>query len=464
MKDANRVGEVRFFRQKDKYGFYWRYQIDVFKNNKRVGMPSGMVFDGKKQKIRVKCWNCKKYGYPNDMTPSEINAVTKDPAYKSAEEKEIKSLSRKYKTDLENFVNKVIEDNLVTSSISVVMYGKKWLEDIKLTKTFQTYKNYKNGYNNFVKFLDENNIDPTISKIEPKHIQAFFNHSFKLGRSISTVKAYQKALNVLFKTAGKDEIIGKNPLKGTKVEAPQTIKQKEKLREMEDDFIKSYEINAFLDYFKNDFDLYAILITDIYTGLRRGELLGLTWDNIDFKNKRISVRQSLKYDNEIVMGGLKTNASYRSLTVNNKVIDILKKVKNEQEKNRAIFGDKYFNYEFNLVFTKKNGVPYNPKRVLDSVNTRLKNTDFRLKNTTFHILRHTFCSLLINAKNESGSPIYSVFDVAKMMGHGNNTTTTMKYYARYEETLESGKENIILDYVEQQENVISMLDKKRKTA
>ena len=464
MKDANRVGEVRFFRQKDKYGFYWRYQVDVFKNNKRVGMPSGMVFDGKKQKIRVKCWNCKKYGYPNDMTPSEINAVTKDPAYKTAEEKEIKSLRRKYKADLENFVNEVIQDNLVMSSTSIVAYGEKWLEDIKLTKTFQTYKNYKNGYNNFIKFLGEKSIDTTISKIEPKHIQAFFNHSFKLGRSISTVKAYQKALNVLFKTAEKDEIIGKNPLKGTKVEAPQTIKQKEKLREMEDDFIKSYEINAFLDYFKNDFDLYAILITDIYTGLRRGELLGLTWDDIDFENKRISVRQNLKYDNEIVMGGLKTNASYRSLTINTKVVDVLKKVKNEQKKNKAILGDKYMDFEYDLVFRKKNGAPYNPQHVLDNANARLKNTDFRLKNVTFHILRHTFCSLLINAKNESGSPIYSIFDVAKMMGHGNNTTTTMKYYARYEEALESGKENIVLNYVEQQENVILMLDKKRKTA
>lgn len=464
MKNADRVGEVRLIRQKDKDGYYWRCQVDVFKNGKRVSMPSATIFDGKRQKIRVKAWNCKKYGNPNKLTKDEIEAVTKDPAYKSAEEKEIKSLRRKYKSDLENFVSKVIEDNLVTSSISVVMYGKKWLEDIKLTKTFQTYKNYKNGYNNFVKFLDENNIDPTISKIEPKHIQAFFNHSFKLGRSISTVKAYQKALNVLFKTAEKDEIIGKNPLKGTKVEAPQTIKQKEKLREMEDDFIKSYEINTFLDYFKNDFDLYAILVTDIYTGLRRGELLGLTWDNVDFKNKRIYVKQSLKYNNKIVMGALKTEASYRPLKINNEVINILKKVKAEQEKNRAIFGDKYFNYEFNLVFTKKNGEPYNPKHVLDSVNTRLKNTDFRLKNITFHILRHTFCSLLINAKNESGGQLYSTLEVASKMGHGKNTTTTMKYYARYEEALESDKEDKVLEHIKRQENVISMLDEKAKTA
>lgn len=73
------------------------------------------------------------------------------------------------------------------------------------------------------------------------------------------------------------------------------------------------EINQFLHYAKiNKPVYYMCFMTAIHTGMRRGEVLGLRWQDIDFENKKINVIQSLIYDDEgLRFGDLKTLSSKR---------------------------------------------------------------------------------------------------------------------------------------------------------
>ena len=141
--------------------------------------------------------------------------------------------------------------------------------------------------------------------------------------------------------------------------------------------------------------VYEMYYIALATGLRRGELLGLKWQDIDWKSGLIKVRRQVaRVDGEIVEAPLKTKNSYRAVTISQQAIEVLKQQK-------AKTNDVY-------VFPSPNGGPISP----DSVNNMLKRVLARagIPKVRFHDLRHTFATIAL----QSGVDIKTV---SSMLGH-----------------------------------------------
>ena len=134
---------------------------------------------------------------------------------------------------------------------------------------------------------------------------------------------------------------------------------------------------------------------ELATGLRRGELLGLKWQDIDWNNGIIKVRRQVaRVDGQIVEAPLKTKNSYRAVTISQQAIEVLKQQKAKTK-------DQY-------VFPSANGGPISP----DSVNNMLKRVLERagIPKVRFHDLRHTFATIAL----QNGVDIKTV---SGMLGH-----------------------------------------------
>ena len=141
------------------------------------------------------------------------------------------------------------------------------------------------------------------------------------------------------------------------------------------------------------FEMYYI---ELATGLRRGELLGLKWSDIDLEHGSLRVqRQIARIDGEIVEAPLKTKNAYRTLPLSADAIDVLKTQKK-----------KCGNSQY--VFPSPTGGPISPDSVLHMLHRVLKRAG--LPKVRFHDLRHTFATLAL----QNGVDIKTV---SGMLGH-----------------------------------------------
>ena len=139
------------------------------------------------------------------------------------------------------------------------------------------------------------------------------------------------------------------------------------------------EINTILDRFKNNHCVYYAFLTAYCTGLRIAEVFALTWDDIDFKNKTISVNKNILKKNQAggtkgrhlsgnsttvwYFGTCKTQTSYRTVPIGDTLLNALKEYKEEQEMHKQNYGDTYMKHY------KKNVInPYNKKPETKIVN------------------------------------------------------------------------------------------------
>lgn len=168
-------------------------------------------------------------------------------------------------------------------------------------------------------------------------------------------------------------------------------------------FLTPEEVQSFLDAVEPD--RHTLFLTAVMTGLRRGELLGLTWKDVDFPAKVIRVRRSL-FRGKLIEP--KTARSRRSVAMPAIVAHNLKKLKLANPAS-----------EMDLVFCNAEGKPLDPDNMIKR--------DFMpaleragVKRVRFHDLRHTFASLLI-AQGES------VKYVQDQLGHASVQTTLDRY-------------------------------------
>ena len=160
--------------------------------------------------------------------------------------------------------------------------------------------------------------------------------------------------------------------------------------------IPSDKLTAFFDEAKESgvFELYYI---DLLTGLRRGELLGLKWDDVDLKNGILHVRrQIMRQNGAVVEAPLKTKNSYRSIAIPADAVEVLK-----TQREKVGCGSEY-------VFPSPTGGPISPDSVLHMLQRVLKRAG--LERVRFHDLRHTFATLAL----QNGVDVKTV---SGMLGH-----------------------------------------------
>ena len=205
------------------------------------------------------------------------------------------------------------------------------------------------------------------------------------GLSAKTVRNINQVISSAMDFAVAQKIITENPCKN--VSLP-------KLEHKEMQTIPAEQLQTFLQEAKAT-GVYEIYYIELATGLRRGELLGLKWQDIDWKNGIIKVRRQLaRVNGEIVEAPLKTQNSYRAVSISPQAIEVLR-----EQKKKA--NDQY-------VFPSPSGGPISP----DSVNNMLKRVLDRagIPKVRFHDLRHTFATIAL----QNGVDIKTV---SGMLGH-----------------------------------------------
>lgn len=193
-----------------------------------------------------------------------------------------------------------------------------------------------------------------------------------------------------------------------------SIKKDENMVDIKNNYLTKEQVEVFLQAAKSKhYHHYIIVSTLIRTGMRKGELLALTWEDIDFENKTINITKSR---NELGVKSPKTKSSYRTIAIDNTLISEIKAYKTWQKKNRLKYGPLYKESEYMVV--SPNGSPMGEYGVNKVINTVLEKTN--LHHITPHGLRHTHAIMLL----ESGVDIKTVSD---RLGHNSIDMTANVY-------------------------------------
>jgi integrase len=165
--------------------------------------------------------------------------------------------------------------------------------------------------------------------------------------------------------------------------------------------------------------------------MRCGEICALTWDGIDFKKKTININKTMVLDERTRKHKIdtpKTQSSFRTITIGDTLIEILKEHKIYQKEMKLKLGEYYLDNEHpvpKLVCTSKNGNFTRNTTVSGKLGNVVKNKlGFEFY---FHILRHTHASMLI----QNG---VTPKDVQKRLGHSNISITLNTYTHTTEES------------------------------
>lgn len=290
--------------------------------------------------------------------------------------------------------------------ITVAEYLDSWVETYgKANLSLSSYQRYKTGI--------EKHINPVIgniplSKLQPIHIQEMYSHDLAEGRkdnkktvgkslSPTTVLYHHRILHKALGQAVKLRLLSRNP--SDYVDRP----KKEK-KEMV--ILLEREIKLLLDTVKNSY-LYMPVYLAIYTGMRMGEILGLTWQDIDLNRGVIRIRQSLyqRTPGDPLFKQPKTPGSRRTIDISPVVVKTLREHKKNQTKERLAWGEGYKDY--NLVCCLQNGDTINPPTLSSRFRVMAQRAGLFV---TFHGLRHVHASLLLKA----GIPAKVV---AERLGH-----------------------------------------------
>lgn len=154
------------------------------------------------------------------------------------------------------------------------------------------------------------------------------------------------------------------------------------------------------------FPLNELAIT---TGARRGELLGLTWTNVDLDAKTIRLAQSrvcAGYRAEV--RGTKTNLSKRVVSLSEQAMDALRRAMRQQQEDQALFAKAWANSGF--VFTKPDGTPPHPDTISKRFAKDVK--DSGVRRIRLHDLRHTFATTALAAGENPKA-------ISEALGHKN---------------------------------------------
>jgi integrase len=173
----------------------------------------------------------------------------------------------------------------------------------------------------------------------------------------------------------------------------------------------------------------------LITGARRGEILGLKWDKVDFEANRIYICNNIQYtpDKGVYEDTPKTSRSRRYIYLPSETMQLLQKYKLWQNKERLRLGE-YFQYQ-GFVFSQDNGKPMHPDSLTDWLNKFSKRHD--LPHINPHAFRHTMASMLYFNGVDSVS-------ISKRLGHAQ-VSTTANIYAHVVEEADKKNADILAD-------------------
>ena len=322
------------------------------------------------------------------------NPETGKVIYKNVLGKTQAEVKAKLKAAIEESANL---DMLKAEQYTTGQWMDVWFENCTKIKvrpsSHQTYRGYIDNH------IKPNIGDVPLNKLSSLHLQKLYKKLLAGGRvdrveskgqpkglSAKTVRNINQVISSAMDFAKDQKLVRSNPTDGCALP---------KLEHKEMKTLPMEQLTSFLREAKESgvFELYYI---ELATGLRRGELLGLKWEDIDLAQGSLRVqRQIARINGEVIGAPLKTKNAYRTLPLSADAVGVL------QEQRKKSGNSPY-------VFPSPTGGPVSPDSVLHMLHRVLKRAG--LAQVRFHDLRHTFATLAL----QNGVDIKTV---SGMLGH-----------------------------------------------
>ena len=268
-----------------------------------------------------------------------------------------------------------------------------------------------------------------INKIKPTDIMKFYdllekdtqlvrkkgNNGSKTKKPLSgkTILEHHRLLRAMLHKAVYWQLIVANPAE--RVQPPKA--RKPKRRSYDDEQTKILLEN--LELLPNEDTKYKVaIILTVFTGVRLGELMGLEWQDVDFKNGIISINRSSQYlaDMGVFTKVPKTESSIREIAIPEFIISLLEEYKLWYEEQKSLYGELWTNSD--RLFVQADGKPMHPSSISKWFVKYVGTIGLPVIN--FHGLRHTNASLLV-AQN------VDIAVVSARLGHAQ-ISTTLDFY------------------------------------
>ncbi|WP_058301792.1 site-specific integrase [Gorillibacterium timonense] len=245
--------------------------------------------------------------------------------------------------------------------------------------------------------------DLELGQITPRHIQNLYNDILEAGSlSGENLQKVHTLINESLKKAAGWDMIIKNP--AAVVDRPSA-----QAKEMQ--YWTETDSQLFLEAAKDD-RYYCAFLLAITTGMRQGEILGLRIQDVDTKNRMVSVRQILNHDGKTLEAGAKTASGIRSIGIDKVTageLDMLiRRVREEKMLHRDVYE------ENDLLICTAYGTPVSPRnlnrsfyRIIDQVNAELQKQRDKgqpvelMKEIRFHDLRHSHVVMLLKMRENN---------------------------------------------------------------
>ncbi len=317
--------------------------------------------------------------------------IGKDPVTKKRERlwRSVKGSKRDAERELNRILTERDTGNFVKpNKVTIAEYLEKWLETYVSTNV---RPKTAEGYHSKIRA----HIIPELGRIrlqelKPVHLQAFYGKMMESGRvngqgglGASTVRHLHRILKKALNDAVRWQLVGRNVC--TAVDPPRAARKEMRALNVED-------VHKLLDAAENT-DYYPVIYTAIYTGLRRSELLGLRWRDIDLDLATLSVIQVRMQ----LSGGKtffqepKTAKGKRQVNLSPATVTLLRQYK-EQQKVQSILAGWQLTPE-SPVFCYADGTPILPDGVTHAFKKIIKRLG--MADIRFHDLRHTHASLML---------------------------------------------------------------------
>lgn len=294
--------------------------------------------------------------------------------------------------------------------------AEEWFEEYaKLNLRSTTYERMKQLTHRIYPAIGHLRID----KISPRQLQGFLNSLTKEGANEKTGKPLAPKtirhnlsfISDVYSYAVKMGVVSDNPC--AKVTIPKgEVKEKQ--------IYSQEELELLLSRLTDEPTKYrAFFYLISYTGLRRSEMLGLEWKDVNFETNVISVRRTSNYTAKkgVYTDTTKTKKSQRSLKFPQEIMDMLKEYKAEQDEQTLKYGDKWV--ETDRLYTKwKNGEPMQNGTPYFWLNEFCEKHGLPFYG--IHSFRHLFASLLVNQGVD-------IVTVSGALGHSTVSTTSNIY-------------------------------------
>lgn len=284
----------------------------------------------------------------------------------------------------------------------------------------------KHGYGFVCKIVGKSNLgNKNIGDMRSIEAKTWVKTLSENGYSFNTIVLIKSTLKAAFQMAFDDEIVKRNPFNFS-LSAVLKDNSEKRVALTED------EQRRWLDFVKHDilysryYDMYVVLLE---TGLRSGEICGLTFSDVDMENRRIKVDHQITKgkDYAVCVTKPKSENSERVIPLTDRAYTSLKNVMKWHS--MYVKTESMLDGHVGFLFCRSNGKPHNNASIAAVTRNilaryREQNPDLHMPNVTMHVFRHTFCTNMSNAG-------MSIKNLQYLMGH-SKAETTMDVYTHFD--------------------------------